>query len=66
MEPEKKLSASGPLQPLRPIEHQLIRARAINANAVTAPGVIMGNRAFVRTWEVLRSQNRHGNASHGK
>lgn len=66
MNPDKKPSASGPLRPLRPIENQLIRARAVNAHAVTAPGVIMGNRAFVRTWEVLRTQQRNENTPHQK
>ncbi len=62
MNAENKSSDSAALRPLRPLEKELIRARAINANAVTAPGVIMGNRAFVRTWEVLRTQSRHPHA----
>ncbi len=66
MNADKKSPESGALRPLRPLEKELIRARAINANAVTAPGVIMGNRAFVRTWEVLRSQSRPGNGQHGQ
>ena len=66
MNADKKPPESGALQPLRPLEKELIRARAINASAVTAPGVIMGNRAFVQTWEVLRAQSRPGNTPQGK
>jgi len=66
MNADKKSPESGALQPLRPLEKELIRARAINASAVTAPGVIMGNRAFVQTWEMLRTRSRPGNTQQGK
>jgi hypothetical protein len=56
MKPAKKPSEHAPLRPLRPVESELIRARAINTSAITAPGVVMGNRAFLSIWEASRAR----------
>ncbi len=56
MKQARKPTDHAPFRPLRPVESELIRARAINSNAVAAPGVVMGNRAFVRIWEANRAR----------
>jgi hypothetical protein len=56
MKQAKKPTEHVPLRPLRPLESELIRARAINSSAVTAPGVVMGNRAFLSIWEASRAR----------
>lgn len=58
MKQVKKPTEHAPLRPLRPVESELIRARAINSNAFTAPGVVMGNRAFLSIWEASRARGR--------
>ena len=56
MKQAKKTTEPAPLRPLRPVESDLIRVRAVNSHAVTAPGVVMGNRAYLSIWEASRGR----------